>query len=146
MEMFQLKTPIIAVIIGEGGSGGALALAVGDRVMMFEHSVYSVISPEGCAAILWKKDSQAVGKAEYEKASEALKMTSQDLLDLGIIDEIIPEPLGGAHRSKEETVEALEAVLLRSIDELKEKSFDELLEERYRKFRLIGKLEETAEQ
>jgi acetyl-CoA carboxylase carboxyl transferase subunit alpha len=76
MEMFQLKTPIIAVIIGEGGSGGALALAVGDRVMMFEHSVYSVISPEGCAAILWQKNSQAVGKTEYEKASEALKMTS----------------------------------------------------------------------
>jgi len=143
MEMFQLKTPIIAVIIGEGGSGGALALAVGDRVMMFEHSVYSVISPEGCAAILWKKnDSQVVGKGEYEKACEALKMTSRDLLDLGIIDEIIPEPLGGAHRSKEEAAEALEAVLLRSIDELGEKSFDELLEERYRRFRIIGKLTE----
>lgn len=143
MEMFQLRTPIIAVIIGEGGSGGALALAVGDRVMMFEHSVYSVISPEGCAAILWQKgNSQAVSKAEYEKASEALKMTSKDLMDLGIIDEIIPEPLGGAHRSKEEAAEALEAVLLRSIDELSVKPVDELLEERYRKFRLIGKLEE----
>ena len=146
MVMFQLKTPIIAIIIGEGGSGGALALAVGDRVMMFEHSVYSVISPEGCAAILWKNNnSQVVGKGEYEKASEALKMTSGDLLKLGIIDEIIPEPLGGAHRSIEEAAEALEEVILRSIDELKGKSFDELIEERYRKFRAIGQLEEPEE-
>jgi acetyl-CoA carboxylase carboxyl transferase subunit alpha len=141
MEMFQLKTPIISVIIGEGGSGGALALAVGDRVLMFEHSVYSVISPEGCAAILWKKSNSQVGKNEYEKASEALKLTSQDLYDLGIIDEIVPEPLGGAHRNREETAGTLDEVLIRTLDELTRKSFELLLEERYRKFRLIGELE-----
>ncbi len=95
LEMFYLKTPIIPVVIGEGGSGGALALGVGDRILMLEHSVYSVISPEGCAAILWKKNGAEIGQKEFEKASDALKMTAQDLYDLAIINEIIPEPVGG---------------------------------------------------
>jgi acetyl-CoA carboxylase carboxyl transferase subunit alpha len=138
-DMFTLRTPVMSVIIGEGGSGGALALAVGDRVFMLEHSVYSVISPEGCAAILWKKNG-AVGQGEYEKASEALRFTAQDLQAFGIIDGIIPEPLGGAHRSEEETAAALKATLREHLDELMKKPFDMLLDERYKRFRLIGEL------
>ncbi|MBI5666124.1 MAG: acetyl-CoA carboxylase carboxyl transferase subunit alpha, partial [Nitrospirae bacterium] len=141
-EMFTIKTPIIAVVIGEGGSGGALALSVGDRIIMLEHSVYSVISPEGCAAILWNKNGTAVGRKEYENASEALKITSQDLYELGIIDEIIPEPLGGAHRNQKETASALAEALKRHLADLIDKPDDILLEERYIKFRLIGELEE----
>ncbi len=145
LEMFSFKIPIISVVIGEGGSGGALALSIGDKVLMLEHSIYSVISPEGCAAILWKKNNNSVGPAEYEKASEALKLTPQDLYDFGIIDEIIPEPLGGAHRNQEEAAKAIEAVLKRHIDELMEKPFDNLIEDRYRKFRLLGGLKEESE-
>ena len=141
-HMFMIKTPIISVVIGEGGSGGALALAVGDRVLMLEHSVYSVISPEGCAAILWNKNSNSVGPKEYENASEALKMTAQDLLALGVIDEIIPEPLGGAHRNQEETSRSLAKSLRRHLDELTQSSAGELLEDRYRKFRIIGEVRE----
>ena len=142
MEMFTLKTPIIAVIIGEGGSGGALALAIGDRVVMMEHSVYSVISPEGCAAILWNKSETAIGQNEYEKAADALKITSSNLKDLGIIDEIIPEPLGGAHRDHQTAASSLSDALKLHMDQLNEKSSEELLESRYNKFRLIGKLQE----
>jgi acetyl-CoA carboxylase carboxyl transferase subunit alpha len=138
--MFSIKTPLISVIIGEGGSGGALALAVGDRVIMMEHSVYSVISPEGCAAILWNKNDGPVGQKEYENASEALKLTSKDLLDLGVIDKIIPEPLGGAHRNRKVTAQSLGAVLKQLLDELAGKPYEELLDERYRKFRVIGEL------
>ena len=138
LEMFYLKTPIIPVIIGEGGSGGALALAVGDRILMLEHSVYSVISPEGCAAILWKKEGTDIGQKEYEKAANALKITAQDLYDLAIIDEIVPEPVGGAHRDHNECSKALEAVLEKHLMELKEKPMDTLIEDRYRKFRKIG--------
>ncbi|RJQ14653.1 MAG: acetyl-CoA carboxylase carboxyltransferase subunit alpha [Nitrospiraceae bacterium] len=141
-DMFRIKTPIIATIIGEGGSGGALALAVGDRVLMFEHSVYSVISPEGCAAILWKKNGTEVGQGEYEKASESLKLTAQDLYGFGVIDEIIPEPVGGAHRNYQDTVKALEKVLKHHLTELLKKPTDLLLEERYEKFRLMGAVEE----
>jgi len=140
-EMFTIKTPIISVVIGEGGSGGALALSVGDRILMLEHSVYSVISPEGCAAILWNKNGTAVGRKEYENASEALKITAQDLYGLGIIDEIIPEPLGGAHRNQKETAASLAEVLKRHLSDLIDKPDDMLLEERYTKFRLIGELE-----
>jgi acetyl-CoA carboxylase carboxyl transferase subunit alpha len=142
LEMFNIKTPIVCLVIGEGGSGGALALAVGDRVLMMEHSVYSVISPEGCAAILWKKNSDTVGPTEYAKASDSLKMTSQDLLNFGVIEEIVPEPLGGAHRHVQETADSVSATLKRHIDELKEKPLDVLLDERYEKFRLIGNLTE----
>lgn len=139
-EMFSLSTPVISVVIGEGGSGGALALAVGDRVIMLEHSIYSVISPEGCAAILWKKNGETIGQGEYNKASDALKLTSKDLKNFGVIDEIITEPLGGAHRNEEEAALALGEALKRHLSELREKPVDSLLEERYEKFRLIGKL------
>jgi len=137
-EMSILNVPIISVIIGEGGSGGALALAVGDRVLMLEHSIYSVISPEGCAAILWKKNDSDVGQEEYEKASESLKLTAQDLYSLGIIDEIIPEPIGGAHRNYQETAKALEKTLNSHLAELIAIPKDELLEARYKKFRIMG--------
>ncbi len=143
-EMFDLRTPIIAVVIGEGGSGGALALAIGDRVLMLEHSVYSVISPEGCAAILWKKNETAVGPSEYEKASAALKMTPKDLEGFGIIDEIVQEPLGGAHRDKEAITNALGDSLRHHLDELMGMSLDELIEARYNKFRVIGSFEEKS--
>ncbi len=141
-EMSILKTPIVSVIIGEGGSGGALALAVGDRILMLEHSIYSVISPEGCAAILWKKNNSEVGQQEYEKASEALKLTAQDLYDLEAIDEIIPEPIGGAHRNPKEAAASIEKVLKKHLAELMKKSRDTLCEERYKKFRSMGMVKE----
>ncbi len=144
LKMSELKIPIISIVIGEGGSGGALALSVGNKVFMLEHSVYSVISPEGCAAILWKKNNTDVGREEYEKASEALKSTAQDLHSLGIIDGIIPEPLGGAHRNYQETAKSIEKVLKQNLDELMTKSPNELLDERYRKFRLMGAADENT--
>jgi len=143
-EMSTLKTPIISVIIGEGGSGGAIALAVGDRVLMLEHSIYSVISPEGCAAILWKKNNSAVGQQEYEKASEALKLTAQDLYSLEVIDEVIPEPIGGAHRNLQETATSVGKMLKKHLVELLKTPVDILLEDRYRKFRLMGKTKEES--
>ncbi|MBI4848688.1 MAG: acetyl-CoA carboxylase carboxyltransferase subunit alpha [Nitrospirae bacterium] len=143
LDMFMIKTPIIATVIGEGGSGGALALAVGDAVLMLEHSVYSVISPEGCAAILWKKNGTELAQGEYEKASESLKMTAQDLYSFGVIDEIIPEPVGGAHRDYPETMEAVKKVLKNHLAELMKKPVDLLLEERYEKFRSMGAVEES---
>lgn len=143
-EMSNLKTPIVSVVIGEGGSGGALALAVGDRVLMLEHAIYSVISPEGCAAILWKKNNSEVGQQEYEKASEALKLTAQDLYELGIIDEIISEPVGGAHRNYHESARAVGKAIKKHLEELTAKPIDVLLEERYRKFRLMGELKEES--
>ena len=139
-EMSILRTPIISVIIGEGGSGGALALGCGDRILMMEHSIYSVISPEGCAAILWKRNGTEVGQEEYEKASEALKLTAQDLFNLGVIDEIIPEPVGGAHRALAEAATALGKAIKKHLTEILKKPADVLLEERYKKFRLIGSL------
>ncbi|MFH1093322.1 MAG: acetyl-CoA carboxylase carboxyltransferase subunit alpha [Candidatus Omnitrophota bacterium] len=135
-EMFRLPVPIIIVIIGEGGSGGALGIGVGDRVCMFQNSYYSVISPEGCAAILWRN------RANAPEAAEALKITADDLLKLGIIDEIIPEPLGGAHRDHKITASALKAVLKKNLNVLSKIPVKELLEQRYDKFRKIGKWEE----
>jgi len=143
-EMSILKTPVVSVIIGEGGSGGALALAVGDRIFILEHSVYSVISPEGCAAILWKKNGSEVGQQEYEKASESLKLTAQDLYSMGIIDEIISEPVGGAHRNHQEAAKTVEKVIKKHLEELMVKTIDEILEERYRKFRSMGELKEES--
>lgn len=132
MEMSGLKTPIIAVVIGEGGSGGALALGVADRVYMMEHAVYSVISPEGCAAILFKDGSLA------EKVAKNLKISAQNLKKLGVIDDIIPEPFGGAHKNPKCAEINLKKVVLLSISELEKIKIDTLLENRYNKFRRIG--------
>jgi acetyl-CoA carboxylase carboxyl transferase subunit alpha len=131
-EMSRLQVPIVVVVTGEGGSGGALALGVGDRVMMMEHSVYSVISPEGCAAILWKDSSRK------REAAEAMKITARDLMALGLIDEIIPEPVGGAHSDPSAAAQALAEAVARALDELVPVPTDELLERRYRKFRSMG--------
>lgn len=137
MVMSRLRVPIIVVVIGEGGSGGALAIGVGDRILMLEYATYSVISPEGCAAILWKDGSKA------DIAAKALKITAKDLLKLGIIDEVIKEPLGGAHQNMDETATALKQAIVRSLQDLKKISQDELLEMRYKKYREIGKFHEV---
>lgn len=131
-EMSRLPVPIIVAITGEGGSGGALAIAIGDRVFMLENSVYSVISPEGCASIMWRDASKA------EAAAEALKITANDLLRLKLIDAIVPEPEGGAHFDPEEAARQLEPVLARSLDELSKIPADQLLNQRYQKFRQMG--------
>ncbi|MBI5696268.1 MAG: acetyl-CoA carboxylase carboxyltransferase subunit alpha [Nitrospirae bacterium] len=133
LEMSALRVPVIAVVIGEGGSGGALALGVGNRVLMLEHSIYSVISPEGCAAILWNDGAKAA------EAAELLRLTAQDLLKLKVIDEIIKEPLGGAHRDVDATAKALDKALKKHLKELMKMSPDELAEDRYAKFRAMGK-------
>jgi len=133
--MAHLKTPTISVIIGEGGSGGALALAVADRVYMLQNAVYSVISPEGCAAILWK-DQNAV-----EKAAEALRLTARDLLELGIIDGIIPEPYGAARIEPHSTARVLKYCLKKTLNELVKKPIEKLLEERFEKFTRMGVFE-----
>jgi len=131
-EMSRLETPIVCVVIGEGGSGGALGIGVGDRVAMMQHSYYSVISPEGCAGILWKSAEHA------EKAAEALKFTSDNLSRLGIVDEVIKEPLGGAHRDLHLTAGRLKLFLSKSLRSLCELPMDQLLNERYEKFRGMG--------
>jgi acetyl-CoA carboxylase carboxyl transferase subunit alpha len=141
MEMSLLKTPILSVVIGEGGSGGALALGVADRLFMLEHSVYSVISPEGCAAILWKKNGD-LRSEDFARAAESLKLTAQDLLELKIIDGIIPEPLGGAHRDPEGMAKTISEILLRSYEELNAKTQGRLIEDRYKRFRKIGSFKE----
>ncbi|NJN30712.1 MAG: acetyl-CoA carboxylase carboxyltransferase subunit alpha [Synechococcales cyanobacterium RM1_1_8] len=131
-EMFRLEVPIICTVIGEGGSGGALGIGVGDRLMMFEHSVYTVASPEACAAILWKDAGQAA------QAAQALKITAPDLKRLGILDQILPEPIGGAHTDPLTTAETLKAALLSNLDELSQLSVQALRDQRYQKFRNIG--------
>lgn len=141
--MSKLRIPIISIVIGEGGSGGALALSVADRIYMLEHSVYSVISPEGCAAILWKKNGE-LGPEDFSKAAETLKMTANDLLNFKIIDGIIPEPLGGAHRDPEGMAKKITEYILASIEELRAKSINKLLEERYKKYRRIGMFNEES--
>jgi acetyl-CoA carboxylase carboxyl transferase subunit alpha len=137
LEMSVLETPIIAAVVGEGGSGGALALGVADRVLMFENSVYSVISPEGCAAILWKDATQR------ERAAEALKLTAQDLLRLQLIDEVIPEPLGGAHQDPESAGEALREALVRHLGELRRIRPERLVRRRAEKYAAMGTFAET---
>lgn len=142
LEMAKLRVPVICVVIGEGGSGGALALGVGNRVLMLENAIYSVISPNGAASILWKDASKA------DQAAEAMKITAQDLLEMEVIEEIVPEPKGGAHRDYEEAAAAIKERLLRHLEELSAFHPDELVEDRYRKFRKIGEFEEqkkTAE-
>jgi acetyl-CoA carboxylase carboxyl transferase subunit alpha len=135
LEMSRLATPIACVVIGEGGSGGALGIGIGDRVSMLEHAYYSVISPEGCAGILWKEANEVTRPL----AAEALKLTSRHLLQLGVIDEVIPEPLGAAHRDHREMANTLKSALLRYIRELRRHPVEALLEARYQKFRKMGR-------
>jgi len=131
-EMISIAVPLLAIVIGEGGSGGALGIGVADRVCVLENAYYSVISPEGCAAILWKSSSKA------PEAAEVLKLTAQDLLKMGIIDEIIPEPLGGAHCDPQKTAETLKEAINRNLNELAGLGKEELLKLRYKKFRSMG--------
>ena len=137
-EMSQLQVPIVATVIGEGGSGGALALGVADRVMMMENAVYSVITVEGCAAILWK-DGSAETKS---KAASALRITAQDLIELRVVDEIVPEPHGGAHANHEATAASLREALIRHLDELKRFKPDKLVRRRREKFLRMGQFAE----
>ncbi|HXT42406.1 MAG TPA: acetyl-CoA carboxylase carboxyltransferase subunit alpha [Candidatus Angelobacter sp.] len=139
-EMMLLEVPVIAVVIGEGGSGGALGIGVADRLLILENAYYSVISPEGCAAILWKDRSASA------KAAEALKITARDLRDLGLADEIIPEPLGGAHNDPEGTAQTLKHHLLKHLKQLNKLSAAERLKKRYDKFRSYGQYLEKQEQ
>ncbi len=132
MVMSRLRVPILSVVIGEGGSGGALALGVSDRAIMLEHAIYSVISPEGCAAILWDDPSKA------QDAAAALKLTAKDLLERGVIDEIVPEPLGGAHRDPKTTAAGLAKILSTHLSQMEELSIDALLARREHKYRQIG--------
>jgi acetyl-CoA carboxylase carboxyl transferase subunit alpha len=132
MAMSLIDTPIVCVVIGEGGSGGALGIGIGDRVAMLEHAYYSVISPEGCATILWKSNEH------WPKAAAALKMTSKDLVHLGVIDDVIPEPLGAAHRDHREAASILKMFLTRALREIAELPRAELLDRRYEKFRRMG--------
>jgi acetyl-CoA carboxylase carboxyl transferase subunit alpha len=136
LEMADLKTPIICTVIGEGGSGGALAIGVGDRVNMLQYSTYSVISPEGCASILWKSQDKA------RDAAEALGMTAPRLLELGLIDKVVREPLGGAHRNPRSMAVRLKAVLLNQLDELEAITEPDLLDQRYKRLRSYGAYQE----
>ena len=137
MEMSRLKVPVVCICIGEGGSGGALGIGVGDKLAMLEFAYYSVISPEGCAGILWRDGSKA------ELAAEALKLTSKDLHGLGLVDDVINEPLGGAHRNIHDTVYNVEKYIVKSLKQLKRVNPDKLIDARYEKLRTIGKLQET---
>ena len=132
LEMARLRTPAINIVIAEGGSGGALGIGVGDRLAILEHAYYSVISPEGCAAILWKSGENAA------EAAEALRVDAKSLLKLGVADDIIPEPLGGAHRAPREAADSIKKQILTYLDELQELPIDEVLEQRYQHFRSIG--------
>ncbi|MEW6008617.1 MAG: acetyl-CoA carboxylase carboxyltransferase subunit alpha [Candidatus Omnitrophota bacterium] len=134
-RMACIKVPVVVVVIGEGGSGGALGIGVGDKICVLENAYYSVISPEGCAAILWKDSAMA------PQAAQTLKLTAKDLLEFGIIDEIIPEPLGGAHRDPNLAAKELKTVLIRLFKELESKEIDKLLASRYEKFRNIGHIQ-----
>ncbi|HEV3219368.1 MAG TPA: acetyl-CoA carboxylase carboxyltransferase subunit alpha [Candidatus Acidoferrales bacterium] len=131
-EMARLPVPIIVTISGEGGSGGALGIAVGDRVLLMENAVYSVISPEGCASILWRDSGKA------EKAAEALKITAPELMELDLVDEVVPEPEGGAHANHEEAARMLDPILLSTLEELSATPVPQLLEKRYQRFRRMG--------
>jgi len=136
MEMAELKVPIVCTVIGEGGSGGALAIGVGDRTLMLQYSTYSVISPEGCASILWKSPDKV------KDAAEALGMTAPRLLELGLIDKLVREPLGGAHRNPRSMAVRLKAVLLKQLDELEAMPLPDLLEQRYKRLRSYGAYQE----
>lgn len=137
--MSQLKTPIVCVVIGEGGSGGALGIGVGDRIAMLQYAYYSVISPEGCAGILWKSHQHA------SKAADVLRFTSEHLPKLGVVDDVIEEPLGGAHRDHHQMASRLKSYLSKTIDQLSKLPVDELIENRYSKFRKMGSYLERLE-
>jgi acetyl-CoA carboxylase carboxyl transferase subunit alpha len=136
-QMSTLKTPIISVVIGEGGSGGALAIGVGDRLLMLQYSIYAVISPEGCASILWKSAERA------EDAAEAMKITASSLNKFGLVDEVLEEPLGGAHRNPKAMAEVIKNALLRNLDELDAFSPEQLLETRQQRLAGFGKFKEA---
>ena len=133
-EMARIRVPIIVAVTGEGGSGGALAVAVGDEIMIMEHSIYSVISPEGCAAILWKDAGRA------EEAADGLKLTATDLLELGLVDRIVPEPVGGAHTAHRRTAQILNKYLVEALERSERLSPEERVEARYQKFRRMGEV------
>jgi len=137
-EMTRLRTPVVVVITGEGGSGGALAVAVGDAVLMLQYAVYTVISPEGCAAILWHDATRAA------EAAEALRLTAADLLRLGVVDEVLPEPFGGAHRDPDAVIPAVRRALHAHLQDLRTHPAEELLERRYAKYRGIGRILEAS--
>jgi acetyl-CoA carboxylase carboxyl transferase subunit alpha len=137
-EMIDIATPIVIIIIGEGGSGGALGVGLGDRICIMENAYYSVISPEGCASILWRSSTKA------PEAAAALKLTAVDLLNMGIVDEIIIEPLGGAHRDPTKMAATLKGVILRHLNELSEIPMQNLLKSRYQKFRKMGIINEEG--
>ena len=139
-EMASLKVPVIAIVIGEGGSGGAIGIGVADRILMLENSYYSVISPEGCAAILWKDAAHA------PRAAEILKLTSADLSSFGIVDEVIEEPVGGAHREPHETIRRLEETILRHLDEISDQDPEERKQSRFEKYMSIGRYAEEQQQ
>lgn len=137
-DMSTLEVPIVCVVIGEGGSGGALGIGIGDHVAVLQNAYYSVISPEGCAGILWKHSEHA------PRAARALRFTSKDLLELGIVEEVVPEPLGGAHRNHRHTATSLKGTILAALRDLDKLSIEELLERRYQRFRRIGQFEESG--
>jgi acetyl-CoA carboxylase carboxyl transferase subunit alpha len=139
LEMSRLRTPVVCIVIGEGGSGGALGIGVGDRVAMLQYSYYSVISPEGCAGILWKSHEFA------ERAAGALKFTSKHLLGFGVVDDVIEEPLGGAHRDHHHTAASIRNYLKRNLRDLIAQPLDRLLQNRYEKFRRMGQFLEPIE-
>jgi acetyl-CoA carboxylase carboxyl transferase subunit alpha len=138
LEMARLRTPIVVMVIGEGGSGGALALGVGDRILMMEYAIYSVISPEGCASILWRDTASA------ETAAEMMKITAPDLKKFGVVDRIVTEPLGGAHRDHNAAAAAVKAALVEALAELRALPVRQLLDRRYAKFREIGRIKRKA--
>jgi acetyl-CoA carboxylase carboxyl transferase subunit alpha len=136
-DMFMLTVPVVVALTGEGGSGGAIGIGVGDRVLMFEHAIYSVIPPEGCAAILWRDASRG------PDAAEALRLTAHDALHFGIVDEVLPEPLGGAHRNPQDAGTTLRAAVERHLDELEAMTVEQRLNQRYLRFRRLGEFAEV---
>jgi len=138
LEMARLETPIVVIVIGEGGSGGALAMGIGDEILMMTYAIYSVISPEGCASILWRDTAQA------ETAAEMMKITAPDLKKFGIVDRIIPEPEGGAHRDHKAAADLVRAALLEALASVRSLPIRQLLDRRYAKFREIGRIKRKA--
>ncbi len=137
-RMTRLRVPVVSVVIGEGGSGGALAIGVANRVLILENAIYSVISPESCAAILWRD------AAEAEKAAEALKLTAYDLVELDVVDRVVEEPVGGAHKDRERTIAAVQQALVDELDELAKLGPEQLVENRHARFRALGRFRDAA--